>query len=244
MIRSIPKNMDVAVLQLTSAKRYQENLDKLLEYVREHQDKKLIVAPEVYLTAYDYEHLTTAAKFSAKALKILKQEINEQIVVLTLVLEEGDGFVNQAVVIHKHKVVYKQSKVKLFKLGDEDLYFHAGKKKKIMPFEIDGIKYAILICFELRFKDLWKLIEGVDVVIVPARWGLLRKKHLEILSSALAIMNQCYVMVSNSSDDDMASSSAIISPYGDIVMDDSQSILEGVIDFREIKKIRRYIVMD
>ena len=244
MIRSIPKNMDVAVLQLTSAKRYQENLDKLLEYVREHQDKKLIVAPEVYLTAYDYEHLTTAAKFSAKALKILKQEINEQILVITLVLEEGDGFVNQAVVIHKHRVVYKQNKVKLFKLGDEDLYFHAGKKKKIIPFEIDGIKYAILICFELRFKDLWKQIEGVDVVLVPARWGLLRKKHLEILSSALAVMNQCYVMVSNSSDDEMASSSAIISPYGHVVMDDSQNAIEGVIDFREIKKIRRYIVMD
>jgi len=236
--------MDVAVLQLSSAKRYQENLDKLLEYVRENQDKKLIVAPEVYLTAYDYEHLTTAAKFSAKALKILKQEINEQIVVLTLVLEEGDGFVNQAVVIHKHKIVYKQNKVKLFKLGDEDLYFHAGKKKKIMPFEIDGIKYAILICFELRFKDLWKQVEGVDVVIIPARWGLLRKKHLEILSSALAVMNQCYVMVSNSSDADMASSSAIISPYGNVVMDDTQSAIEGVIDFREIKKIRRYIVMD
>ena len=236
--------MDVAVLQLSSAKRYQENLDKLLEYVREHKDKKLVVAPEVFLTAYDYEHLTTAAKFSAKALKILKQEINEQIVVLTLVLEEGDGFVNQAVVIHKHRVVYKQNKVKLFKLGDEDLYFHAGKKKKIMPFEIDGIKYAILICFELRFKDLWKQVEGADVVIVPARWGLLRKKHLEILSSALAVMNQCYVMVSNSSDADMASSSAIISPYGNIVMDDTQSAIEGVIDSREIKKIRRYIVMD
>ncbi len=244
MIRTIPKNMDVAVLQLPSAKRYQENLDKLLEYVHAHQDKKLIVAPEVYLTAYDYEHLTTAAKFSAKALKILKQEINEQILVLTLVLEEGDGFVNQAVVIHKHKVVYKQNKVKLFKLGDEDLYFHAGKKKKIMPFEIDGIKYAILICFELRFKDLWKQVEGADVVIVPARWGLLRKKHLEILASALAVMNQCYVMVSNSSDADMASSSAIISPYGNVVMDDTQSAIEGVIDFREIKKIRRYIVMD
>lgn len=236
--------MDVAVLQLASAKRYQENLDKLLEYVRENRDKKLIVAPEVYLTAYDYEHLATAAKFSAKALKILKQEINEQILVITLILEEGEGFVNQAVVIHKHKVVYKQNKVKLFKLGDEDLYFHAGKKKKILPFEIDGIKYAILICFELRFKDLWKQVEGVDVVIVPARWGLLRKKHLEILASALAVMNQCYVMVANSSDDDMASSSAIISPSGNVVMDDSQRAIEGVIDFREIKKIRRYIVMD
>lgn len=244
MIHTIPKNMDVAVLQLASAKRYQENLDKLLEYVRENRDKKLIVAPEVYLTAYDYEHLTTAAKFSAKALKILRQEIDEQIVVITLILEEGEGFVNQAVVIHKHKIVYKQNKVKLFKLGDEDLYFHAGKKKKIFPFEIDGIKYAILICFELRFKDLWKQVEGVDVVIVPARWGLLRKRHLEILSSALAVMNQCYVMVANSSDADMASSSAIISPNGNRVMDDSLDAIEGVIDFREIKKIRRYIVMD
>jgi len=133
MINTIPKNMQVAVLNLPSAKRYQENLDKLLVLIKENADKQIIVAPEVYLTAYDYEHLTTAAMFSAKALKLLKQEVNEQIVVLTLILEEGDSFVNQAVVIHKHKIVYRQNKVKLFKLGDEDLYLHAGKKKKIMP---------------------------------------------------------------------------------------------------------------
>ena len=241
---SIPKNMEAAVLQLPSKMRYQENLDKLLELLSENQDKQIIVAPEVYLTAYDYEHLTTAAKFSAKALKILKSEVNEQIVVITLILEEDNYFVNQAVVIHKHRVVYRQNKVKLFKLGDEDLYLMAGKKKKIQPFEIEGVKYALLICFELRFKDLWKQIEGVDIVLVPSRWGLARKKHLEILSSALAVMNQCYVLLSNSSDPDMASSSAIISPNGDLLMDDTKEVLEGMIDFREIKKIRRYIVMD
>jgi len=241
---SIPRNMNVAVLQLPSKMRYQENLDKLLELLSENQDKQIIVAPEVYLTAYDYEHLTTAAKFSAKALKILKSEVNEQIVVITLILEEDNYFVNQAVVIHKHRVVYRQNKVKLFKLGDEDLYLMAGKKKKIQPFEIEGVKYALLICFELRFKDLWKQIEGVDIVLVPARWGLARKKHLEILSSALAVMNQCYVLLSNSSDPDMASSSAIISPNGDLLMDDTKEVIEGMIDFREIKKIRRYIVMD
>ena len=236
--------MVAVVLQLPSKIRYQENLDKLLELLKENQDKHIIVAPEVYLTAYDYEHLTTAAKFSAKALKILKSEVNEQIVVLTLILEEDDHFVNQAVVIHKHRVVYKQNKVKLFKLGDEDLYFIEGKKKKIQPFEIDGVKYALLICFELRFKDLWKQIEGVDIVLVPSRWGLARKAHLEILSSALAVMNQCYVLLSNSSDPDMASSSAIISPNGSVIMDDSKEAIKGIVDFREIKKMRRYIVMD
>ena len=241
---TIPKNMQAVVLQLPTKKRYQENLDKLQTLLSQYDDKQIIVIPEVYLTAYDYEHLATAAKFSAKALKILKSEIGEQIVVMTLILEEGGHFVNQAVVIHKHKVVYRQDKVKLFKLGDEDLYFLPGKKKKIMPFEIEGVKYAILICFELRFKELWKQIEGADVVLVPARWGLARKKHLEVLSTALAVMNRCYVLLANSSDPDMASSSAIISPSGTIIMDDEKEAIVGTVDFREIKKMRRYIVMD
>jgi predicted amidohydrolase len=240
----MPKNMKTAVLQLPSKMRYQENLDKLLLLLKENKDKQIIVVPEVYLTAYDYEHLATAAKFSAKALKILKSEVNEQIVVITLILEEGEQFVNQAVVIHKGKVQHRQNKVKLFKLGDEDLYLIAGKKKKIQPFEIDGVKYALLICFELRFKDLWKQIEGADVVLVPSRWGRARKRHIEILSSALAVMNQCYVLLSNSADPDMARSSAIISPNGSVIMDDSKELIEGVVDFREIKKMRRYIVMD
>ncbi len=239
-----PKTLEVVTLQLPSHLRYQENLDTLLSYLEEYQDKHIIVAPEVFLTGLDYEHMTTAAKFSANALKTLKKEIDEQVVVLTLILEDGEDFVNQAVVIHKHKIIHKQEKIKLFKLGDEDLYFKAGKKKKIKPFELDGVVYALLICFELRFKELWKQVEGADVVLIPARWGKPRKAHLEVLSSALAVMNQCYVIVANASDIDMASSSAIISPTGERNSDDKQEAIEGTIDFREIKKMRRYIAMD
>ncbi len=238
------KPMEAVVLQLPSEKRYQSNLDRLLAYIHRYRDKEIIVAPEVFLTAYDYEHLSTAAKFSAKALKLLKQEIGDQILVFTLLIEEKGLFYNQAVVIRNHKVVHRQEKVKLFRLGDEDLYLAPGKKKRIKPFEIDGVKYAILICFELRFKELWEQVEGADVIFVPARWGLPRKRHLEILSQALAVMNQCYVLVANSSDSDMASSSAVISPNGDVTMDDTKEAIEEKIDFRQIKKIRRYIVMN
>ncbi len=240
---SKPKTLEVVALQLPTYKRYQDNFDTLLEYLRTHQDKHLVVAPEVFLTGFDYAHMQTAAKFSLKALKILKKEVDEQIVVLTLILQDVDGFVNQAVVIHKHKIVHKQNKVKLFTLGDEDLYFIPGKKKKIKPFVIEGVTYALLVCFELRFKELWKQIEGADVVLIPSRWGKLRKEHLEILSRALAVMNQCYVVLSNASDMDMAGSSSIISPSGDFILDDSKGIIASTIDFREIKKMRRYIVM-
>ena len=239
-----PKTLEVVTLQLASHMRYQENLDTLLSHLEHYQDKHISVAPEVCLTGLDYEHMTTAAKFSANALKTLKKTVDEQILVLTLILEDGDDFVNQAVVIHKHRVVHRQEKVKLFKLGDEDLYFKAGKKKKIKPFEIEGVTYALLICFELRFKELWQQVEGADVVIIPARWGKPRKLHMEILSKALAVMNQCYVVLSNASNTDMAASSAIISPSGESVSDDTQEAIEGTIDFREIKKMRRYIVMD
>jgi predicted amidohydrolase len=239
-----PKTLEVVTLQLPTHKRYQENFDTLRTYLERYQEQHIVVAPEVFLTAFDYEHMSTAAKFSANALKTLKKEVDEQIVVLTLILEDGDDFVNQAVVIHKHKVVHRQNKVKLFKLADEDLYFKAGKKKKIKPFVIDGVAYALLVCFELRFKELWKQVEGADVVLIPARWGKPRKKHLEVLSRALAVMNQCYVVLSNASDADMASSSAIISPTGDAIHDDKLEAIEGTIDFREIKKIRRYIAMD
>jgi len=239
-----PSPLQVVTLQLPTSTRYQENLDTLLAYLRAHQEKRLIVAPEVFLTSFDYDHMPTAAKFSANALRSLKKETGEQILVLTLILQEGDGFVNQAVVIHKHKVIHKQNKVKLFRLGDEDSYFVAGKRKKISPFEIEGTKVAVLICFELRFKELWKQVEGADVILVPARWAKARKSHLEILSRALAVMNQCYVIVSNSSDIDMASSCAIVSPDGKVMSDDKLETIEGTIDFREIKKMRRYIVMN
>ena len=239
-----PKTMDVVTIQLPTKKRYQENLDALLAHLHVQQDKHIVLVPEVFLTSFDYAHMITAAKFSANALKTLKKEVDEQILILTVILEDGDDFLNQAVVIHKHKIIYRQDKVKLFKLGDEDLYFREGKRKKIQPFEIEGIKCALLICFELRFKELWKQIEGVDVVFIPSRWGKLRKAHLDILSRALAVMNQCYVVVSNSADSDMASSSAIISPDGSVIMDHALNAIEGTIDFREIKKMRRYIVMD
>jgi len=241
----IPFNdtITTTVLQLPSSSDYQENLDRLIELIEANRDSKIVIVPEVYLTAYDYPNIERAAIFSAQAIELLKEMISDQIVTITVILKEGGEFVNTAIVIHNHQIVHSQNKAKLFKLGDEHKYLKAGDESEIVPFEVDGIRFATLICFELRFKELWRQIEDADIVLVPARWGLPRKRHLEILSSALAVMNQCFVLLSNSSDSDMASSSAIITPNGDVVRDDSSEVIKNDIDMREITKIRRYIVM-
>jgi len=234
---------DIALLQLKTTIDYQKNLDVLVEHIKAHADKDLIIAPEVYLTGYDYENFDASLDFYEKAMEVLLPLISTQIFVFTIVRREGEKVVNQAVVIHNHEVIYTQNKYKLFHVGNEDKYFDAGERSGIEKFTINGVTYGMLICFELRFKELWKQLEGVDILLLPAMWGEPRKNHLEVLSQAFAIMNQCFVLVCNSANDDMASSSAIIHPWGEVIMNDSLEVIEESIDLREVKKTHRMIPM-
>ena len=59
----------------------------------------------------------------------------------------------------------------------------------------------------------------------------------------LAIMNQSFVLVCNSADEDMAKSSAIISPWGDVVRDDALDVIRESVDLRLVRKYRRLIPM-
>lgn len=239
------KPYSIAILQLQTDSSYKANLKKLVEYIESNLDKNLIIAPEVYLTGFDYDNFDKAIEFYDKAIDTLLPLIERQILVLTLIKRDKNGnSINQATVIHNHQIVYTQNKYKLFKLGNEDKYFTAGVKEDIKPFEINGIKYGLLICFELRFKDLWKQLEGVDIILIPSMWGKPRKNHLEVLSKALAIINQCFVVVCNSANIDMAKSSAIIHPWGERVINDKEELIIENINLKEVKKARRLINMN
>jgi len=232
---------DIAVLQLNNNPEYEKNLEKLKKHIKELPKDAVILAPEVCLTDYDYENLDKACEFSEVALRELTNLVDNQIVALTLLRKIDGKFVNQAVVLHKGRVVHTQNKHKLFKLGDEHKFLEAGSGEDIEIFKVDGIKFGLLICFELRFKELWLKLEGADVILVPSQWGLPRKRHLEIVGNSLAVINQCYVAIANSSKADMASSSAIYAPMGGVVLDDASECIESIVDFKQIKFMRRYL---
>lgn len=232
---------DIALLQLNNNPSYRKNLETIKEYIKNLPSNAIILAPEVCLSDYDYENLDAASKFSEVAIDELTSLVDNQIVALTMLRKVGSKFVNQAVVLHKGKIVHTQNKHKLFKLGDEHKFLEAGSGEDIKIFEVDGVKFGLLICFELRFKELWKKLEGADVILAPSQWGLPRKRHLEIIANSLAVVNQCYVAVANSSKADMASSSAIYAPMGGVVIDDASECIKSIIDFKQIKFMRRYL---
>jgi predicted amidohydrolase len=136
---------------------------------------------------------------------------------------------------------HTHSKVKLFTIGDETKEFKSGDIEEISIFEVGGVRFGAFICFELRFIDIWDRLRGVDIIMIPAMWGKPRKQHFEALTNSLAIINQCYVVASDSANDDMASSSSITSPFGDSNIDDSLEIIQMDFDNKEIKKMRRYL---
>jgi predicted amidohydrolase len=235
------RRVRAALLQMDNLLPYERNLDLILAELDSLKGHDLVVAPEVCLTDYDYENLERAVEFSEHAEERLCDRVDRQILVLTMLRKRGGRYINEAVVIHGNRVVHRQAKHKLFTPGDEDKYLAAGGMEEIVPFEIEGVKYGLMICFELRFKEIWRRLEGCDVIVVPSQWGLPRKRHLEILAQALGVMNQCFVAVANSSRADMASSSAVYTPGGGVVRDDMSRVISADMDLDTVKKIRRYI---
>ncbi len=220
---------------------FEENFKKFSSLVKKSPKNSIITAPELCLSNFCYQNMQKAVDFSKEIKNEIKQLSKDKTISLTMMEKDGNAFVNRAKVYHNGKLAFQRDKYQLFKFGNEDKYFKAGKAEDIKIFEIEGIKYAIIICFELRFIDIWKRIQGADIVLVPSLWGKLRKKHLEILGNALSLANQCFVCIANSADSDMAKSSLISSPFGKMYKDDRKSLLQKSIDLKEIKKMRKYL---
>jgi len=233
--------MNLISLQVKTSSDFQANLEHLIALINQCEENSFILAPEIALSGFCYDRMEEASQFSIKAIEELKKLAINKTIALTLITKKDEKYFNTLYIFHNQKILHTQSKVKLFPLGNELEHFSAGDEQDIKILHINGLKVATLICFELRFPELWQKILGADLVLNPAMWGLKRKDHYETISKSLALVNQCFVLASNSADDNMAKGSAIISPFGNVTKDDNKEIVKEFVDLNEIKKVRKYI---
>ncbi len=235
------KTYTLCSLLFETTSNYENNLQILLGLIDNAPRNSLIVSPEVCLTGFDYNHFSDATDFTFEAIESLKKVSYEKIIVLTVIEKINNNVFNMLKVIHNGKVVHQRAKARLFKFAGEDTYFSEGDDKDILVFEVDGIKIAALICFELRFKELWQRCEGADIIVSPSWWGVVRTEHFKSFTKTLAIMNQCYVVASDSLNVECSKMSAIINPQGEVVFNENQASLELVYSEKEIRIMRRYM---
>ena len=232
---------ELASLQFETTSSYEENLKTLTSLCEATATNTIMLAPEVSVTGFDYENFDTAAHFSKEIDRALLEASKNRTIITTMIEKKQDAFYNVAKVYHHEKIIHTQAKHKLFTLGDEGKYFSAASKDAIKIFEIDGIKVAILICFEIRFSDLWQQVLGADLILVPAQWGKIRSDHFVTLTKALAISNQAFVIASDASNDDTTAQSGIITPFGESFRNQTAAIQTLGFDEKLVQKMRRYI---
>ncbi|MFX4242370.1 carbon-nitrogen hydrolase family protein [Aliarcobacter butzleri] len=233
--------MNLIALQIKTSNNFQENLDNLKELINSCEENSIILAPELALSGFSYDRMNETSTFSIKAIEEIKELSTNKIIALTFITKEDENFYNTLNIFHNQKIIHTQSKFKLFPLGDELTHFKPGNLEDIKIININGLKIANLICFELRFPELWLKVKGADIILNPAMWGIKRKDHYESISKALALVNQCFVIASNSADDNMAKGSAIITPFGNIIKNDQKNIIKATFDKQELIKTRKYI---
>ena len=109
-------------------------------------------------------------------------------------------------------------KQRLFAYGREHEHYRAGDAPTVV--DIDGVRVALFICYELRCPELFGAVaRGADAMVVIANWPAARRAHWDLLLRARAVENQCAVIGVNRTGSggglDYDGGSAAWGPWGD-----------------------------
>lgn len=127
---------------------------------------------------------------------------------------------NHYSVVGPEGVISDYTKIHPFSYADENLYFEGGRK--LVWFSINDIKFSSLICYDLRFPEIFQICSAKShVIIIPACWPQKREEHWECLLKARAIENQSYIVgincVGNIGGIEYSGGSRVIDPNGKVV---------------------------
>jgi len=216
--------MQIELINFKTFSDYEKNLEGIINILN-NSSSDFLLFPEVCLTGFDYKNWEEVNEFGKNAVEKLST-INKAFA-LTVIENNKNYFC-----FFDNGLIYKRAKYNLF--GYENRYFEIGSEPDV--FEWRGLKIANLICFELRFIEYWEKFKGVDLIIVPARWGKERIEHFKTLLKALSLSAQSQVVAVNSANEEAYSCS--FDAWGDGV---ESNILKtiGHIDFEKNKKVRK-----
>lgn len=181
----------------------------------------LIVLPEMFATGFcmDAEITVAATQSSLEFLKSLAWQYSCHVIGGVII----DGQNCAPCVSPTGEIIASYAKQKLFTPAGEDKVFCPGNAGIV--FNINDIKISPLICYDLRFPELFRdsAKNGAELFVVIAAWPASRRDHWLTLLKARAIENQACVIASNRIGKDpntnYSGDSCIIDQFGEIISD-------------------------
>jgi omega-amidase len=157
----------------------------------------LLIFPEMTLTGFTSQTLKIAEDASCSSSLLFFSEIAStyNFAVVAGAVLRSNGIYQNLAVAHDAKGVKVSSYAKMhpFSPGGENGCITAGTSSSF--FKYKGIRFALTICYDLRFPVFWDaLADRCDCIINIANWPAVRVGHWKTLLQARAIENQLYVI--------------------------------------------------
>jgi predicted amidohydrolase len=118
-------------------------------------------------------------------------------------------------------------------------------KSIVQPAKTPAGRVGVLICYDLRFPELSRLltIKGADALVAPSAWvaGEMKEEHWVTMIKARAIENGSYIIAPDQVGNIYCGRSMVVDPFGVVLLDMGQR--EGMdtvdIDKARIQQVRR-----
>ena len=84
--------------------------------------------------------------------------------------------------------------------------------------EVGTMKVGLMTCYDVRFPELARrlALDGADVLVLPSAWvkGPMKESHWEVLTTARALDNTCYMLACGECGPRNIGASMVIDPLG------------------------------
>ena len=201
--------MKIGLLQTLVYEDKQKNLVLAAEFARKaaEQGAQIVILPEMFNCPYETDkfpiYAETSDGESCTALRQIALE-NGIYVVGGSIPERNNGKLYNSCFVYNPngELIGKHSKSHMF---DIDI---AGKQSfresdsftpgdDICIFEVDGHKFGVAICFDIRFPEYFRnlVLRGSEVILVPAAFNMTTGPlHWELSFRMRAVDNQCFTV--------------------------------------------------
>lgn len=198
--------------QMRSVSSYQEMLDQIEFFVDTVSDYQsdFILFPEFFnaplMALTDKTAQTEGIRYLAGYTEQLKEdmsrlalEYNANIITGSMPLAENGLIYNVSYLCHRNGKIDEQRKIHITPHEAYDWVIQGGDK--VQTFETDAGKVGILICYDVEFPELSRILaeQGLDILFVPF-WTDTKNSYLRVrlCAQARAIENECYVVIAGS----------------------------------------------
>jgi len=204
------KGFRVAAIQMASGPSVSANLEEAARLIEDAASKKaeLIVLPEYFciMGMKDTDKLTVREQPGDGQIQRFLSDTAKRLGVwlvggsVPLASPETDKVYNSCLVYADNgEQVARYDKIHLFGLQLGNEYYAEEKTIKagsqVVTVDSPFGRIGLSICYDLRFPELFRMMNKVDIILAPAAFtAITGKAHWEVLVRARAVENMAYVI--------------------------------------------------